>query len=311
MNPSEKFLQLNLKVAKDSSDIVSEFLLKSGAISSAETLYHENFTHNLDNDYTWLQFAFHEDFPVQAVLIMSMELLKITEYEYNIHTINTEDILNEMKKNMTAFSIGKSFMLYPSYENAVNQKEIDKDKNILIINPAFAFGTGQHETSRIMLDYIENTVKPHDTVVDLGCGSGILSIASTILGADSVTGIDIEDLSVKASQENKALNKEFYDLSKINKNWQNLHFVQDDFSWYKKAKPKAIDLFLANILPGVFQKNEEETIWYLSNSKKWALSGIYGHALDNFLPWLKSRIKNKDVHTREKDGWYIIYSAIH
>ncbi len=306
----EKFLQLDVKVPKDKSETVTDFFLRSGAISSAETLYEEEKTNNLDNDDTWLQFAFREEYPVNGVVVMAMELLEISDYEYHHQIIKTADILAKLELSLHPFPVGKSFLLVPSLKNMPEKKP--DYPNIIIINPAFAFGTGQHETTQLMMEYLEDHVRPGMSVIDMGCGSGILSIASLILGADSVHGIDIEELSYEASEQNKGINADFQNASKKKLPWDQLYFYKDDFSWLEK-KPgiKHIDLFVANILPGVFQNNREAFRNYLAISGQWVLSGIYRNVSETFLTWLSALPENKErqIRTMEKNGWFLFYSG--
>ncbi len=77
---------------------------------------------------------------------------------------------------------------------------------MLSIDPGMAFGTGGHATTRLCLEVMEHFITPETNFLDLGCGSGILSIAALLLGANSATGVDIDALAVKTAQENGALN---------------------------------------------------------------------------------------------------------
>ncbi|MDA1257063.1 MAG: 50S ribosomal protein L11 methyltransferase [Chloroflexi bacterium] len=81
------------------------------------------------------------------------------------------------------------------------------DDIVIQLDPGLAFGTGHHPTTRMCMLYLEKSVTPGCAVLDLGCGSGILSLTSLKLGAGSVTAIDIEADAVKASLENLAINK--------------------------------------------------------------------------------------------------------
>ena len=76
----------------------------------------------------------------------------------------------------------------------------------LRLNPGLIFGTGSHATTRLCLQALERLVQPGMRVLDLGCGSGILSIAALLLGADSAFGCDIDDKAVDVAYENAALN---------------------------------------------------------------------------------------------------------
>jgi ribosomal protein L11 methyltransferase len=76
----------------------------------------------------------------------------------------------------------------------------------LRMNPGMAFGTGDHHTTRLCLELLDQRLQPGETVLDMGCGSGILSVAALLLGASSVTAVDIDELATRISHENAALN---------------------------------------------------------------------------------------------------------
>ena len=81
-----------------------------------------------------------------------------------------------------------------------------QDRKVLSIEPGLAFGTGSHPTTKLCLETLEDYISGGETVLDIGCGSGILSIASLLLGADSAVGVDIDALAVKTARANAAEN---------------------------------------------------------------------------------------------------------
>lgn len=98
--------------------------------------------------------------------------------------------------------IGEKIVVSPSWENYRG-----KDGELVIeIDPGMAFGTGTHETTSMCVRLLEEYLHPGDEVLDAGCGSGILSIASALLGAEKVQGVDIDPEAVRVSEENFVLN---------------------------------------------------------------------------------------------------------
>jgi len=90
----------------------------------------------------------------------------------------------------------------PSWEEYDNKE----NRKILHIDPGAAFGTGTHATTSLCLSMLENYVAEGSKMLDIGCGSGILSIASVLLGAETAVGVDIDAQSVKTAKENAELN---------------------------------------------------------------------------------------------------------
>lgn len=112
--------------------------------------------------------------------------------------VREEDWANNWKQYYKPFRVGKSLVIKPSWEN-VEPKSGDK---ILEIDPASTFGTGQHHTTKMVMETLETVIKGGERVLDLGCGSGILSIAALLLGAENVTVCDIFENAVKTASEN-------------------------------------------------------------------------------------------------------------
>jgi len=106
------------------------------------------------------------------------------------------------KKHFSILEIGKTLAIVPSW---LNSKKVDR-KVIIELDPGMAFGTGHHPTTRMCLEMLEILVKPENAVLDLGCGSGILSIASAKMGSEKVIGIDNDETAVKVAMENIEIN---------------------------------------------------------------------------------------------------------
>ena len=106
------------------------------------------------------------------------------------------------KKHFSILEIGKTLAIVPSW---LNSKEIDR-KVIIELDPGMAFGTGHHPTTRMCLEMLEVLLKPEDAILDLGCGSGILSIAGAKMGSEKVIGIDNDETAVKVAMENIEIN---------------------------------------------------------------------------------------------------------
>ena len=137
--------------------------------------------------------------PIEAVSFIKerLEVLGI-ENEVKVSQVKEENWSTAWKTYYHPTEIGERLVIIPSwehYENKDNRMEITLD-------PGMAFGTGTHHTTRLCLELLEKNIKPGDKVLDMGTGSGILSIASLKLGAEKAIGIDIDSVAVRVAKEN-------------------------------------------------------------------------------------------------------------
>lgn len=113
-----------------------------------------------------------------------------------------EDWENNWKQYFHPIPVGEKLLIRPTWEDEFEAG----DRKVLNIEPGLAFGTGTHETTRLCLETLEKHIHEGTTVLDIGCGSGILSIASLLLGAKKAVGVDIDALAVKTAIENGEVN---------------------------------------------------------------------------------------------------------
>ena len=132
---------------------------------------------------------FKEAHPAFGSLLLTMENVEDADWE------------NNWKAFYKPMEIGERLIVIPDWEEADPNGRV-----ALRLNPGLIFGTGSHATTRLCLQALERLVQPGMRVLDLGCGSGILSIAALLLGADSAFGCDIDDKAVDVAYENAALN---------------------------------------------------------------------------------------------------------
>ncbi|MBR2086961.1 MAG: 50S ribosomal protein L11 methyltransferase, partial [Oscillospiraceae bacterium] len=122
--------------------------------------------------------------------------------EMTIGNVKEDDWANNWKQYFKPLQIGERLLIKPSWEPVPE----GNTRTILEIDPASSFGTGQHHTTRLCLELAETVLHDGDRVLDLGCGSGILSIGTILLGASSATAVDIVDNSVRTAIENAGKN---------------------------------------------------------------------------------------------------------
>lgn len=122
--------------------------------------------------------------------------------EPQVRTVREEDWANAWKKFYKPLRIGKRVVLKPSWESW----EAQPDDLIVHLDPGMAFGTGMHPTTRLCVAALEEIVKPGDSVLDIGTGSGVLAIVAAMLGAKTILATDIDTLAVQVATENAAVN---------------------------------------------------------------------------------------------------------
>ena len=158
------------------------------------------------------------------------------------------------------------FLVVPSWEEI---PETDKDKTVLHIDPGTAFGTGMHETTQLCLRQLKKYVKPGCRVLDVGTGSGILSIAAIKLGAGSALGTDLDPCTVSAVSDNKLSNGiKDEEFSLILGNLIDNKEIQD------KAGYEKYDIVTANILADVLIALAPQVIKHLKKNGIFITSGI-------------------------------------
>jgi ribosomal protein L11 methyltransferase len=137
---------------------------------------------------------------IQQVLWHLSRLYPISEPIFT--PVNDQDWANAWKKHYKPFRVGKHFQICPVWKKV----DVEPEDILILMDPGMAFGTGLHPTTKLCLETIEETVKPGMRVLDLGTGSGILAIASALLGADPILAVDVDEAAVQAAQDNCDIN---------------------------------------------------------------------------------------------------------
>ena len=122
--------------------------------------------------------------------------------EFETDGLNEEDWANNWKKYYHPIEIGEKILIKPVWET-IDEKT---DRVVFNIEPGLSFGTGSHETTQLCLETLEKYIKPGMKVLDLGCGSGILSVIALLLGAESAVAVDIDPNAVDIAYENAERN---------------------------------------------------------------------------------------------------------
>ena len=120
---------------------------------------------------------------------------------YSQRSVEEQNWVQLTQSQFEPIRVSGRLWIVPSWHQAP-----DPEALVLVLDPGMAFGTGSHPTTRLCLEWLERTLAPGATVLDYGCGSGILAIAAAKLGAAEVTGVDIDPQAVRAAEENSRTN---------------------------------------------------------------------------------------------------------
>ncbi len=170
---------------------------------------------------------------------IGLDLGKLT---YELINTNDEDWLNKWKEFYKPFNVGNKLLVKPEWEEVENPE----NRIIFNINPGHVFGTGMHQTTQLCMINLEKYITESSEVLDLGCGSGILSIIALLLGAKHANAIDIDANAIKTAYENAALNgigKDKYYVT--SGNIIDSKEIQDEMGYEK------YDVVVANIIADV------------------------------------------------------------
>ncbi|MEE0060087.1 MAG: 50S ribosomal protein L11 methyltransferase [Acutalibacteraceae bacterium] len=145
-----------------------------------------------------------EDNPVEAVAFLTERYTEANiSFEIGTAGCEEQDWLNNWKQYFNPIEVGEKLLIRPTWRD----KYDPQGRVVLNLDPGLAFGSGTHETTRLCLQAVEKYTTNDTTILDVGCGSGILAVASLLLGAKSAVGVDIDEMAVKTARENAVLNK--------------------------------------------------------------------------------------------------------
>jgi len=199
--------------------------------------------------------------------------------------LEDQDWVRAWMDDFKPMQFGDNLWICPSWTLPPNPQAVN-----LMLDPGLAFGSGTHPTTALCLEWLDANPPDNQSVIDYGCGSGVLFLAALKLGARQVTGIDIDPQALQASKDN----------AQRNQIAANLYHLQDADA----ADPEPVDLLMANILAQPLIILSSQISQLVRRTGSIILSGVLDEQADNvvkaYSPWFS--ITNRT----SKQGWHLI-----
>lgn len=297
-----KWFEVCIKTTEEAEDAVSNLLHEFGAngvvIEDNEIVTEPNAWDYIDEsllqkrEYALVRAYFAESINISELIFQIKEGLKvISQYldvgsgEVALAEVDEMDWANEWKKYYKPIEIGE-VAIVPSWEKCYKS---DK-KTVIRLDPGMAFGTGTHESTALCIEAIQKYVKSNMDVIDIGTGSGILSILAKKLGAKRVLAIDIDEVAVKVAKENRDLNSVEIDILRNDL----ISGIGDRF-----------DIAIANIVADIIIKLSKDISRILKEDAIFMASGIIEDRLSDVLAAFEEN-GLKVIETKKLNDWCLI-----
>lgn len=266
MEENRVYLQVKIQVPENLAESLSDALMDEGALSVAiqdafagtdkeQPIFGEP---GEVSDVVWndsqIQCLFDSDADVAQTINNACKTIGQKPLSYEVETLDDQDWVRLTQSQFDPIQISDRLWITPSW----HEQPSDSDAITLTLDPGLAFGTGSHPTTKLCLLWLEENLKSGQTVLDYGCGSGILAIVAAKLGAAEIIGVDIDKQAIIASHENSQKN-----------NTEKIQFMLPD-----ALMPQTFDVLLANILANPLRVLGEMLGQRVKKGGRIVLSGI-------------------------------------
>jgi ribosomal protein L11 methyltransferase len=220
--------------------------------------------------------------------------VSLFDLPYTVLSLAQSDWAHGWQQYYKPMAAGSRLYIVPEWERGA---AVPDGRTPVLMNPGLTFGTGSHASTRLCLEGLERHLKPGDKVLDLGCGSGILSIAALLLGASSAAAVDIDPMAVGVAYENAALNGIGGDRCTVLSG-----DILSDVFLLDRLRRKKYNLVLANIVADVIIPLSREVPGLLETGGVFLCSGI----LDSRAGEVAAVLEKNGLAVAEQtgsDGW--------
>lgn len=257
-----------------------EDYLKDLLIQSLADIGFESFE---ENDKGFSAYIPSGNFSEEKLKEALQEYRPAISFTYTVEPIEQQNWNVEWEKNFSPVQIGKE-----CYIRATFHKPQPSFPYEIVIAPKMAFGTGHHDTTSQMAEYLFEVNLANKTVLDMGCGTGILAILAHKLGAQPVTAIDIDEIAIENTLENAALN--------------NISDIATFCGGAEMLSGKVFDVILANINRNILLKDLQSYRNSLAPSGVLLLSGFYTEDLP-LITEAATKLSLEFINQKVKNNW--------
>jgi len=291
------WIEIVVEIARDHAEALSDALMEAGALSvsvedadfgtdAEQPLFGEPGMEPTETAWERSRVVAltEQDADRDAIVAEAAEAIGLEQVPaYIEREVADQDWVRLTQSQFDPIHIGKNIWVVPSWHEAP-----DPDALILELDPGLAFGTGSHPTTRLCMEWLEANPPADVSVLDYGCGSGILAMVAKKLGATNVAGVDIDPQAIESARDNSLRNHCDID-----------YYLPDAYESRANAVP--YDVVVANILSGPLKIMAPMLTGQIATGGKLVLSGILERQADDviaaYAPYIKLAV------WAERDGW--------
>jgi ribosomal protein L11 methyltransferase len=300
------YVEIVIEVARDHAEALSDALMEAGALSvsvedadegtdAEKPLFGEPGMEPEEAawDHSRVVALTGEDADQAAIVAEAAAAISLAEVpKFTLRGVEEQDWVRLTQSQFEPIHIGKNIWVVPSWHEAP-----DANALILELDPGLAFGTGSHPTTRLCMEWLEAHPAPGKTVLDYGCGSGILAMVARKLGAGAVAGVDIDPQAIESARDNAQRNQ----VGEIE------YFLPDSFAESAHATAR-FDTVVANILSSPLKLMAPMLSGRVADGGSLILSGVLARQAEEvaaaYAPFIKLGV------WAELDGWVALHGVL-